>query len=197
MDINSFTSVTIPQRDTLSPELAKRCDASRAVAILRTSEEEFLVCYDGPCYQYLTLVSPDKLLPEFGFFVSRHGDAFPDRPVIEWEAKAERIIWLSPCVVIFSKRFVEVRCVETARLVQIIHGDDVHVAWDGRGMLPASALPEEGWALQEVSSLDRRIHVVMRTSSPVSTSLRADKDITLGAQHLFELVPASPPSAQL
>ena len=128
--------------------------------------------------------------------MSRHGDAFPDRPVIEWEAKAERIIWLSPYVVIFSKRFVEVRCVETARLVQIIHGDDVHVAWDGRGMLPASALPEEGRALQEVSSLDRRIHVVMRALSPASTPPRADKGVALDAQHLFELVSASAAGAR-
>lgn len=48
-ELSSFKSVTIPQRDDprLQP-LAKRCEACRPLGMFRTSENEFLLCYNGP-----------------------------------------------------------------------------------------------------------------------------------------------------
>lgn len=44
----SLKSVTIPLKDEprLAP-LAKRCETSRPLGMFRSSENEFLLCYDG------------------------------------------------------------------------------------------------------------------------------------------------------
>ena len=47
MDLTDDLSVTIPLRDDMDKELAKRCDSCRPIQMLRTSENEFLLCYDG------------------------------------------------------------------------------------------------------------------------------------------------------
>lgn len=44
----SFKSVTIPQRDDPRLEkLAKRCESCRPMGMFRSSDDEFLLCYDG------------------------------------------------------------------------------------------------------------------------------------------------------
>lgn len=44
----SFESITIPQReDPKHAQLAKRCESARPLGMFRSSEEEFLLCYDG------------------------------------------------------------------------------------------------------------------------------------------------------
>jgi hypothetical protein len=46
--VYSFKSVTIPQRDDPRHEkLAKRCESCRPMGMFRSSENEFLLCYDG------------------------------------------------------------------------------------------------------------------------------------------------------
>jgi hypothetical protein len=46
--IFSFKSVTIPQRDDPRLEkLAKRCESCRPMGMFRSSDDEFLLCYDG------------------------------------------------------------------------------------------------------------------------------------------------------
>lgn len=48
MDLGDFKSVTIPQKDDPRlAALAKRCDACRPLGMFRTSENEFLLCYNG------------------------------------------------------------------------------------------------------------------------------------------------------
>ncbi|KAI0322785.1 Dbl-like domain-containing protein [Amylostereum chailletii] len=174
MDLTDFKSVTIPQRDDPRYEkLAKRCDSCRPMGMFRTSENEFLLCYD-----------------EFGLFVNRHGDPIRDKSLIEWEGTAERVAWHPPYILIFDTRFIEVRTVETGRLCQIIPGQDVRAIWDGRGTSqPPPSFPraEETW--QDVFSLETRIHGVMRAPDPPPSNGPRRPVI---AQHVFELVPTIP-----
>lgn len=56
----SFKSVTIPQRDDPRLEkLAKRCESCRPMGMFRSSNDEFLLCYDG---MKNILISADLLL---------------------------------------------------------------------------------------------------------------------------------------
>ncbi|KAJ7126687.1 hypothetical protein C8R44DRAFT_532223, partial [Mycena epipterygia] len=50
---------------------------------------------------------------------------------IEWEGNAEKAALHSPYILLFDSRFVEIRNIETGRLVQIIPGIDVRCLWDG------------------------------------------------------------------
>ncbi|KAH9965641.1 CNH domain-containing protein [Lactifluus volemus] len=131
MDLSDFKSVTIPQRDDPRHEkLAKRCESCRPMGMFRSSENEFLLCYD-----------------EFGLYVNRHGDPSRTKGTIEWEGTAEHVAWHPPYILIFDSRFIEVRHVETGRLCQIIPGHDLRCIWDGRGAslpLPAPAPMEAG-----------------------------------------------------
>lgn len=57
--VYSFKSVTIPQRDDPRYEkLAKRCESSRPMGMFRSSENEFLLCYDGKSALKCTLHFP-------------------------------------------------------------------------------------------------------------------------------------------
>ncbi|KAG9050431.1 hypothetical protein FS837_005504 [Tulasnella sp. UAMH 9824] len=169
MDLTDFKSVTIPQRD--DPRLAsvaRRLENCKAMGMFRTSENEFLLCYD-----------------EFGLFVDRHGDPNRVNGLVEWEGTAERVAYHPPYVVIFDSRFVEIRHVDKGRLVQIIRGADIRCLWDGRGAsLPAPVTPGPGgW--DEMGSLEARIHAVMRAPD-------AQPNSKVVVQHVFELVPTVP-----
>ncbi|THH16693.1 hypothetical protein EW146_g3989 [Bondarzewia mesenterica] len=169
MDLSDFKSVTIPQRDDPRHEkLAKRCESCRPMGMFRSSENEFLLCYD-----------------EFGLYVNRHGDPSRTKNTIEWEGTAERVAWHPPYVLLFDTRFIEVRHVETGRLCQIIMGNDLRCIWDGRGTSAPPPLPGPGGMWEEGTSQEARVHGVMRATEP-SMSGRAV------AQAVFELIPTIP-----
>ncbi|KAF7371040.1 hypothetical protein MSAN_00738200 [Mycena sanguinolenta] len=162
MDLLDFKSVTIPQReDPRLASLAKRCESCRPMGMFRSTDEEFLLCYN-----------------EFGLYVNKHGDPSPTRPlgVVEWEGNAERVAFHAPYVLLFDTRFIEVRDVETGRLAQIIPGNDMRCLWDGRGQainsIDQNLADSRNGVLQ-----DARVHGVMNapratTSAWTSASSR-------------------------
>ncbi|KAI0256013.1 CNH domain-containing protein [Lactifluus subvellereus] len=98
MDLSDFKSVTILQRDDPRHEkLAKRCESCRPMGMFRSSENEFLLCYD-----------------EFGLYVNRHGDPSRTKGPIEWEGTAEHVAWHPPYILIFDSRFIEVMTCDAA-----------------------------------------------------------------------------------
>ncbi|KAF8887321.1 CNH domain-containing protein [Infundibulicybe gibba] len=173
MDLNDFNSVTIPQReDARLAQLAKRCESCRPLGMFRSTDDEFLLCYD-----------------EFGVYVDKHGDPSRSAATIEWEGTAERVALHSPYILLFDSRFIEVRHVETGRLAQIIPGTDVRCIWDGRGVgTNVSATGAHG---REDMGSEAQVHVVMTPPVESGTKARAV------AQHVVELVPTIPlfPSA--
>ncbi|KAH9000438.1 Dbl-like domain-containing protein [Lactarius akahatsu] len=175
MDLSDFKSVTIPQRDDPRHEkLAKRCESCRPMGMFRSSENEFLLCYD-----------------EFGLYVNRHGDPSRTKGTIEWEGTAEHVAWHPPYVLIFDSRFIEVRHIETGRLCQIIPGNDLRCIWDGRGGSAPPIAPGPNGTWEEAPSQEARVHGVMRTDD--SAQGRAGPGAGRGvAQHVFELIPTVP-----
>ncbi|KAI0058941.1 Dbl-like domain-containing protein [Artomyces pyxidatus] len=171
MDLSDFKSVTIPQRDDPRHEkLAKRCESCRPMGMFRSSENEFLLCYD-----------------EFGLYVNRHGDPSRTKGTIEWEGTAERVAWHPPYILLFDSRFIEVRHVETGRLCQIIPGNDLRCIWDGRGTSAPPLVPGPGGTWMEGTSQEARVHGVMRGDDPPPGAARGAI-----AQHVFELIPTIP-----
>jgi hypothetical protein len=74
-------------------------------------------------------------LADFGLYVDQHGDPLRAIAVVEWEGTAERVAHHPPYVLLFNSDFIEVRHVETGRLVQLIKGE-VRCLWDGRNPTP-------------------------------------------------------------
>ncbi|OCH96297.1 Dbl domain-containing protein [Obba rivulosa] len=176
MDLTDFKSVTIPQReDPRLEKLAKRCESCRPMGMFRSSKDEFLLCYD-----------------EFGLYVDRHGDPSRSIGTIEWEGTAEHVAWHPPYVLLFDSRFIEIRHVETGRLVQIIPGNDIRCIWDGRGTTSVGAATPgpEGW--NETMSQEPRVHGVMNATEPSPQPGSGPRPNRPIAQHVFELIPTIP-----
>ncbi|KAJ7272700.1 CNH domain-containing protein [Mycena haematopus] len=171
MDLNDFKSVTIPLRDEarLAP-LSKRCDACRPIGMFRTNEDGFLLCYN-----------------EFGVYVDRHGEPRRNGTTIEWEGNAEKVALHQPYILLFDPRFIEIRNIETGRLVQIIPGNDIRCLWDGRGVtstIVATPAPDGEPTVQEA-----QVHAVMNGVDPMQPGARPSRAV---AQHVFELIPTVP-----
>ncbi|KAG7094229.1 hypothetical protein E1B28_007835 [Marasmius oreades] len=170
MDLNDFKSVTIPQRDDARlAQLAKRCDSCRPIGMFRSADDEFLLCYD-----------------EFGLYVNKHGDPSRAAGTIEWEGTANRVAIHSPYILLFDNHFIEVRHLETGRLVQIIPGNDIRCIWDGRGAGPSNPVistPIHN-GQHEPTVQDAQVHAVMNsTEGPRTRAI---------VQEVFQLVPTVP-----
>ncbi|KAI9478457.1 MAG: CNH domain-containing protein [Benjaminiella poitrasii] len=68
--------------------------------------DHYLLCYDA-----------------FAFMVDVHGGLVKDAQIIEWEGMPQSVAFYYPYVIGFDSRFVEVRHVETAEMVQILAGN--------------------------------------------------------------------------
>ena len=125
---------------------------------------------------------------EFGLYVNRHGEPSRSIGTIEWEGTAERVAYHPPYVLLFDSRFIEIRHVETGRLVQIIPGNDIRCIWDGRGSgLPPVQTPgPNGWS--DTPTPEARVHAVMKATDS-STSTAKSKVV---AQHIIQLTPTIP-----
>ncbi|EAU90407.2 signal transducer [Coprinopsis cinerea okayama7 len=171
VDLTDFKTVTIPQKDNpaLGPA-AKRCESCRPMGMFRSSEDEFLLCYN-----------------EFGIYVDKHGAPSRSSGAIEWEGTAERVALHAPYILIFDTRFIEIRHIDTCRLAQIIPGNDLRCIWDGRGIdISHAAVPAD--AADETFVQEPRVHAVMSQTS----SQPGGRGIRGISQHVFQLVPTIP-----
>ncbi|KAG6808908.1 hypothetical protein H0H92_002394 [Tricholoma furcatifolium] len=144
--------------DPRSP-IAKRCETSRAIAMFRSSENEFLLCYT-----------------DFGLYVDRHGAPSREGQTIEWEGTAERVALHAPHILIFDPRFIEIRDIASGRLKQIIPGIDVRCTWDGRNANTIDATPGD------LMTQDNQVHAVIVASPGKHPS-------NTGVQHVVALMP--------
>ena len=166
-------------------EIAKRCESCRPIGMFRSKEDEFLLCYDGTFLPWSPGRNELTASIEFGLYIDKHGD--PSRRTlgtIEWEGKAERVAWHPPYILLFDSGFIEIRHIETGRLVQIISGNDMRCIWDGRGARHSQAISEGSW--DEIVLQEPRVYGVMNTEA-VQPGRRGAT-----AQHVFKLVPAVP-----
>lgn len=158
MDLTDLKGGSIPifepNRQREKPalaELAQKCERAKPLAMFRSTEAEFLLCYDT-----------------FGIYVDRHGEPNRDLTAIEWEGKPESVVFHPPYVLLVSPSFIEVRHIDTAKLLQIYTGSDIRCTWDGTGGQanpPQDHPTSKGWG-DEVKSQEPRIHICKRIDPP-------------------------------
>ncbi|KAL1707909.1 CNH domain-containing protein [Schizophyllum commune] len=169
MNIDNYQSVSIPLReDPRVEKIIKRAEASRPLGMFRSGDNEFLLCYD-----------------EFGFYVDKHGDPSRAIETIEWEGTAQSVAFHPPYVLLFDSRFIEIRHVETARLCQIITGNDVRCIWDGRGSGDLAKQIRENRIEDDNEVQEAQVHAVMNSTETVG----GGRGARAVAQHVFELIP--------
>ncbi|KAG1122601.1 hypothetical protein G6F42_011330 [Rhizopus arrhizus] len=73
-------------------------------------KDNFLMCYD-----------------QFAFLITTHGDYVKKFKRIEWEGHPHAVAYHYPYVLAFDHRFIEIRHVETGKLVQVVVGDNTRL----------------------------------------------------------------------
>ncbi|KAJ6488832.1 hypothetical protein C8R45DRAFT_777831, partial [Mycena sanguinolenta] len=93
---------------------------------------------------------------------------------------AKQVAFHAPYILLFNSRFIEVRDVDTARLAQIIPGDDLHCIWGEAGVTPRR---HENLAeyFQEA-----KVYGVKTAPEELYHGRRAPRTVT---QHVFQLIP--------
>ncbi|KAK7062540.1 Rho guanine nucleotide exchange factor [Paramarasmius palmivorus] len=110
----SLQSIVFPQiKDPRLMNWALHCDSSQPIGLFKCNEEEYLLCYN-----------------DIGLYVNAYGEPSRTASLIEWEGSAQRVVFHPPHIVLFDTRFMEIRHVQTGRLVQIIGGNDIYWLWD-------------------------------------------------------------------
>lgn len=117
--------------------LKSRCQDAKPLGLVRCLNDEILVIYDGACYQMRTRLQTPLLIPaaEVGCYIDKHGVPCRSAGYLRWESKASAFVHLGGHILLFSPEFVEVRTVQTGKLVQVIEAVDVRLAY--QGLLPA------------------------------------------------------------
>lgn len=110
--IPQFTSDAIKSNPRIA-ELKSRHDTTRPLAMFRSTSEEFLLCY-----------------ATFGMYVNRYGEASRDMLPIEWEGTPDSVVFHPPYILLVSPSFIEVRHIDTAKLLQIYTGSDMRCTWE-------------------------------------------------------------------
>jgi hypothetical protein len=63
-------------------------------------------------------------------YVDRHGEPNRDCQAIEWEGRPDSVAFHPPYLLLISAPFVEVRHIDSAKLLQIYTGSDIHLTWE-------------------------------------------------------------------
>jgi len=149
------------------------------MGMFRSNHDEFLLCYDGRWFPVQTDLHTIIPFTEFGLYVDKHGYLSRSAQTFEWEGTANHVALHCPYILLFESSFIEIRHVETGRLVQMILGPEMHCSWDGRGLNAVSA----DKPIQET-----RIHGVM--NGPTKVDLGEGMGVI--SRHVFELNPTIP-----
>nr|XP_019049461.1 hypothetical protein I302_03250 [Kwoniella bestiolae CBS 10118]OCF28391.1 hypothetical protein I302_03250 [Kwoniella bestiolae CBS 10118] len=110
--IPMFDPAKVREKPSLA-DLEKKCLAAKPMGMFRSTETEFLLCYDS-----------------FGIYVDRHGEPNRDCRAIEWEGRPDSIAFHPPYLLLISAPFIEIRHIDTAKLLQIYTGSDLRLTWE-------------------------------------------------------------------
>lgn len=178
MHLSDSQGVAIPRLyDPRHKELAKRCRSSRPIGLFRSSNDEFLLCYD-----------------KFGLYINTYGDVNPTKGTIEWKVIADHVACHPPYVLIFNAHFIEVRHIESGRLCQIINGQSLRCTWNGYGSSIPLSRPDPDGMGEETPVLGTSVCGVMGTDDCSQGPSRPSHIAGAAVECVFELVPTGLPS---
>ncbi|KAJ8508807.1 hypothetical protein ONZ45_g8965 [Pleurotus djamor] len=103
-----------PNTNKPMADLKQRTDEAKPLGIVRSDEKELLVVYDT-----------------LGCYISKHGEPLRKSGYVKWETQASSFAHRGPHILLFSASFIEIREIESARLVQVIEATDIRLLYKG------------------------------------------------------------------
>ena len=107
-------------------DLQSRCESAKPLGMFRSTETEFLLCYD--CEPVVAEIMVDRVA--FGMYVDRHGEPNRGCQALEWEGMPDSVAFHPPFVLLISTPFIEIRHIDTGMLLQIVTGSDIRLTWE-------------------------------------------------------------------
>ncbi|OXG26963.1 hypothetical protein C359_04993 [Cryptococcus neoformans Bt120] len=107
-----FDPAKIKEKPFLS-DLERKCTQGRALGMFRSTETEFLLCYET-----------------FGLYIHRYGEPNRDCRPIEWQGRHDSVAFHPPYLLLISAPFIEIRHIDTGKLLQIYTGSDLRLTWE-------------------------------------------------------------------
>lgn len=175
MNLDSLLPGTIPdfihanREDVRVQQLQKRVETAKPLGMYKTSDGDFLLCYDA-----------------FACYVDRLGEPTRLEQIIEWEGFPKEVAFSGNYVLAFDSRFIEVRDALTGRLVQIMRGVDLHYV-SGNSTVTSSSSESA-----QLAGLDAEANPVIFTRRE-----RVGGRIPFDFQRVVELSPTGPPSSHI
>lgn len=173
MNLDSLLPGTIPdfvhanREDIRVQQLQKRVETDKPLGMYKTSDGDFLLCYDA-----------------FACYVDRLGEPTRLEQIIEWEGFPKQVAFSGNYVLAFDSRFVEVRDALTGRLVQIMRGSDLTYV-SGNSTVTSSSSESA-----QLAALDAEANPVILTKRE-----RVVGRIPFDFQKVVELTPTAPLNA--
>ncbi|SPO21830.1 related to ROM2 - GDP/GTP exchange factor for Rho1p [Ustilago trichophora] len=173
MNLDSLLPGTIPdfvhanREDLRVQQLQKRVETAKPLGMYKTSDGDFLLCYDA-----------------FACYVDRLGEPTRLEQIIEWEGFPKQVAFSGNYVLAFDARFIEIRDALTGRLVQIMRGADLHYV-SGNSTVTSSSSESA-----QLAALDAEANPVIFTRRE-----RVAGRIPFDFQRVVELSPTGPPNS--
>ncbi|KAF4571140.1 hypothetical protein EYR36_008468 [Pleurotus pulmonarius] len=95
-------------------DLKEHTSDAKPLGLVRSNDQELLVIYDT-----------------LGCYISKYGAPQRNSGYIKWETQAASYAHRGPHILLFSSSFIEVREIESARLVQVIEAHDIRLLYSG------------------------------------------------------------------
>lgn len=101
---------------------------------------------------------------DFGCYIDKHGKPARSAGYISWECKATAYAHRGRHLLLFSPRFIEVRCIASGKLIQVIEGKDVRLVHSGlteEDMLVAAMTGD----VDDESGLSEKVQELVQTTA--------------------------------
>lgn len=107
----------------------------KPLGLVRSNDQAFLVIYDSKTIEssihFYSLKLTHTTVVALGCYTSKHGVPQRNYGYIKWETKATSYAHRGPHILLFSASFMEVHEIASARLVQVIEGNDIRLLYSG------------------------------------------------------------------
>ncbi|KAI0040258.1 hypothetical protein FA95DRAFT_1611936 [Auriscalpium vulgare] len=137
----SDASVNLPMSG-----LKSRCDACKVLGLVRCDSSELLVIYD-----------------EMGCYIDKYGKPARSSGYVRWECKIASYVRRGMHILLFSSEFIEVRNVNSGRLVQVIEGQDMRLLHSGLSEKDMVVIGRKG-RLEDKTGLSEALVELVQTS---------------------------------
>ncbi|PFH52993.1 hypothetical protein AMATHDRAFT_45896 [Amanita thiersii Skay4041] len=144
--------------DLIVSLLKGRVEDAKPLGLIRLSADELMVVYDT-----------------LGCFITKRGELARSARHVKWETQAHTFARQNNHVILFSPQFIEIRDIETGRLVQVIEGVDIRLLYFNpiAGNKDPVIVAMKGKKDDREGVSDRIIELVETVELPVSSPVSA------------------------